>query len=227
MDPTYHDIICFDVDSTLVSCEGVDWLADQKGVGEQVRRLTQLSMDGVVLIDEVFQKKIDILAPSRKELQAVGEHYLTCLTPGAKELVSLLHQRNKELWLVTGGLHEAIVPLSRFLNISNIQSNTVFFNANGDYAGIDPKNILTRADGKATFVKNFDPTKAVAFVGDSVTDLATKPYIKTFIGFGGIVVREKVKKNCEFYVSTKNMLSLIDLLLTSEEKINLTTTTAL
>jgi len=218
MDPTYHDIICFDVDSTLVTCEGVDWLADQKGVGEQVRQFTQLSMEGVVLIDDVFQKKIDILAPSKKELEAVGQHYLTCLTPGAKELVSLLQQRNKELWLVTGGLNEAIVPLAKFLNISNIQSNTVFFNSNGDYAGIDPKNILTRADGKATFVKNIDSAKSVAFIGDSVTDLATKPFVKTFIGFGGVVIRERVKNYSDHYISTKNMLSLIDLLLTQKEQ---------
>lgn len=227
MDPKYHDIICFDVDSTLVTCEGVDWLADQKGVGDEVRELTQLSMDGTIPIDEIFEKKIDILSPSRKELSSIGDHYLTCITPGAKELISLLQKAEKELWLITGGLHEAIVPLARFLNITNIQSNTVLFNIDGDYECIDPKNILTRADGKATFVKSFDPTKAVAFVGDSVTDLATQPFVKTFIGFGGVVVREKVKKNCEFYVSTKNMLSLIDLLLTSEEKINLTTTTAL
>ena len=34
------DAVCFDVDSTVISEEGIDALADFKGVGEQVAALT-------------------------------------------------------------------------------------------------------------------------------------------------------------------------------------------
>ena len=56
-----YDIICFDVDSTLVACEGVDWLAEQKGVEKEVRFLTEQAMTGGVPMEEVLAKKIDIL----------------------------------------------------------------------------------------------------------------------------------------------------------------------
>lgn len=216
-DLRHHDIICFDVDSTLVTCEGVDWLAERKGVGREVSRLTQLSMDGTVSIDEVFEKKIDILAPTQEELRILADHYLKCLTEGAKELVDILLTLDKNLWLITGGLGDSILPLGAFLSITNIKSNTVLFDQDGNYLGVDTTNVLTKGDGKALLVKEFDRKKSVAFVGDSVTDLTTQPYVKTFVGYGGVAKREKVANKAKHYISTKSMLPLLEYLITEEE----------
>jgi len=42
------DVICFDCDSTLSRIEGIDELARRVGMGEEMSKLTDLAMNGVV-----------------------------------------------------------------------------------------------------------------------------------------------------------------------------------
>ena len=51
--------------------------------------------------------------------------------------------------------------------------------------------------------------RKIAFVGDSVTDLATQPVVTTFIGFGGVVTRKKVKEEAEFFIKAKSLEPLL------------------
>ena len=51
------------------------------------------------------------------------------------------------------------------------------------------RDVRARSHGKA------------AFVGDGVSDLEAKPAVDLFIGFGGVVVRPRVKENADLYVT--------------------------
>lgn len=208
-----YDVICFDVDSTLVTIEGVDWLAQQKGVGKQVQHLTQLAMDGEVPMQEVFGKKIDILAPSRSELEELGKYYCSQITDGAEKVVQTLTDLGIEVWLITGGLYLALLPLADKLHIpqDHIHANEVYFDEMGNYKGINKNCTLTRTDGKAQCATVIGKGRQMAFVGDSVTDLATKSVVKTFIGFGGVVTRKKVKEEAEFFIKSKSLEPLLSL----------------
>jgi len=214
-----HEIICFDVDSTLVTCEGVDWLADQKGVGEQVKNLTSMAMEGIVPMEDVFGKKIDILQPSHSEMESIGLHYCQSLSQDAEKVVRVLQNLGKEIWLITGGFAPAVILLAKKLGISekNILANTVSFNKDGSYKQVDSTNCLIRADGKSICVQEIGYGKRIAFVGDSVTDLATKPYVQTFVGYGGIALREKVREKADYFISCKSLLPLLEIILTAEE----------
>lgn len=218
-----HDIICFDVDSTLVRCEGLDWLAQQKGVGQRVKELTELSMNGTILMEEVFTKKLDILRPSKSEMEQVGEHYCQSLTEDADTVIKALQGLNKEVWLITGSFTPAIEILANRLNIpsANILTNTIFFNDDGNYLGIDGGGHLTKADGKSIHVKNIGKGKIVAFVGDSVTDLATKDFVETFIGYGGVTVRKKVKSDAHYFIQTRSLAPLLLYILSDDEIVEL------
>ncbi|MEK7605935.1 MAG: HAD-IB family phosphatase [Patescibacteria group bacterium] len=205
------DVICFDVDSTLVTCEGVDWLAKQKGVGEQVKRLTELAMTGKVPMEEVFCQKIDILKPSQKEMQALGEYYCSKLTKGALDVIKDLRKVGVEIFLVTGGFLPAILPLAAKLKIppARVHANDVYTNKNGHYKGINRECSLTTSNGKAICAKNIAQGRKIAFVGDSVTDLATQPVVTTFIGFGGVVTRKKVKEEADYFIKTESLEPLL------------------
>jgi phosphoserine phosphatase len=209
------DVICFDVDSTLVQCEGVDWLADQKGVGGEVRHLTELAMSGDLPMEEVFSKKIDILKPSKKELGILGEYYCSQLVEKAEEVVDSLMSADIDVWLVTGGLLPAILPLANTLRISqeNIHANEVYFDLTGNYLGINHNCTLVKTNGKADCVKKIGNNRRVAFVGDSVTDLATKPNVTSFIGYGGVKARQKVKDESEFFIKSQSLEPLLWLVL--------------
>lgn len=205
--------ICFDVDSTLVRCEGLDWLAEQKGVGEEVKNLTNQAMNGEVPMEAVFEEKLDIIRPSRKELQTVGEYYCSQLTDGAEEMLDILHQLNVDVWLVTGSFYDALYPLAKRLNVphNRIHANEVFYDRAEEYRGINLDCSLTKASGKAKCASVIGRGQQVAFVGDSVTDLAAKPVVKTFVGFGGVVTRQKVKDEAEFFIKSPSLLPLLAL----------------
>lgn len=205
------DVICFDVDSTLVACEGVDWLAEKKGVGQEVRQLTELAMSGNTPMEEVFRKKIDLLKPSKKELEVLGEYYCSQLVEKAEDVVTSLKSAGIDIWLVTGGLLPAVIPLANTLHISsdNIHANEVYFDSTGSYLGINPDCTLIQTQGKAACVEKIGSNRRIAFVGDSVTDLATKQHVTTFIGYGGVKVRQKVKDESEFFIKSRSLEPLL------------------
>ena len=43
--------------------------------------------------------------------------------------------------------------------------------------------------------------KNVVMIGDGVTDMQAKPPAALFIGFGGVVVREKVRDGADWFIS--------------------------
>ena len=43
--------------------------------------------------------------------------------------------------------------------------------------------------------------KTVAMVGDGATDLEARPPADLFVGYGGVVVREKVKAGADIFVT--------------------------
>jgi phosphoserine phosphatase len=51
------DALVFDLDSTLVKIEGLDWLAVHKKVDDKVVHLTKKSMDGVLDFNLAMIKK--------------------------------------------------------------------------------------------------------------------------------------------------------------------------
>ncbi|CAN5177814.1 phosphoserine phosphatase [soil metagenome] len=210
---TLYDIICFDVDSTLVECEGLDWLAEQKGVGKKVKKLTELSMNGEVPIEKVFGNKLDIIRPTLADLYKVGEYYCSQITEGAEETIDALHQLGIDIWLVSGSFTPALLPLAQRLNIdsSHIHANEVYLSTSGDYNGINLNCSLTKANGKAECAKKIGKGKRTAFIGDSVTDLATKPVVKTFIGYGGVSQRKRVKDEAEFFIKFRSIKPLLAL----------------
>ena len=62
------DAVCFDVDSTLVTIEGLDALAEYCGVGEEVRQWTKRAMGGSVTFQESFKARLDIVKATEKQV---------------------------------------------------------------------------------------------------------------------------------------------------------------
>ncbi len=214
------DVVVFDLDSTLVTFEGLDWLAEHKGKGEEVAKLTSLSMEGKIKVSEAFKKKLALIAPSYQDLVKLGRKYCESIVDGAIETIALLHQTGKEVWIVTGNFRPAVKIIATKLNIpdSRVISNIVNFDNKGTYKCFDVKNPLSKNGGKAKVVKQYIPQdKKIVFIGDAVTDLETKEVVDLFIGFGGVVKRELVKKTADVYFEDKNFLNLLPLILSKEE----------
>lgn len=196
--------IIFDVDSTLVTIEGIDYLAKQKDKKRQISQLTYQAMNGLVSMKIAMRLKLDLLKPNRKEIDKLGFAYINHLTPGAREAVANLQEAGHKLWLISGGLDPAIKLLGQYLNISpdQIFANQVFFDQSGKYCGFDESHPLANNHGKATLITTLkDKLVDPIVIGDGLTDLETKPVVHKFIGFGGVVIREIVRKQADHFIT--------------------------
>lgn len=206
-------LVLFDLDSTLVSIEGLDWLAAKKGFGEQVKLLTEKSMNGDIPFKEAFFQKANILAPSVEDMHLLSKEYCQNLVPGVKDTLNALKKYGCKVGIVTSNFRQAVLPIAKLLGIRTelIYANDIIFDPKGAYLSMDINNPLADNGGKAKIVQKIK-AESIVFVGDSVTDLDVKPFVELFIGFGGIVERPVVKQSADAYVTDKNMLSILPLL---------------
>lgn len=211
-----YRFVFFDVDSTLVTVEGIDVLA--RGNPEIVR-LTEAAMNGEIPLDAVYAKRLEIIRPTRTDVEALGQRYVESMVDGAEQTIATLRDAGVDVHLVTAGIAQAIAPLAAKLNIAPraVHAVSLDFDAQGNYLDFDRRSFLTRPGGKELVVRSIltrSKGKA-AFVGDGVSDLETKPVVDLFIGFGGVAVRERVRAEAHVFVEEPTLLSVLPYLVSS------------
>lgn len=205
---TEADCVCFDVDSTVCQNEAIDELANFVGAGAQVERLTKEAMGGSMSFRQALQKRLDIIKPSMKNLEDFNMQSKGCLlTPGIKELIDLLHKRKVHVYLVSGGFKITIYPVADTLNIDreNVFANELLHDEQGNYIGFCKDQPTSESGGKPRvmeLLRKQHGYKTIVMIGDGMTDLESCPPADGFIGFGGNVVRENVKKQSSWFVSS-------------------------
>jgi phosphoserine phosphatase len=100
--------VCFDVDSTVITEEGIDVLAASKGVGESVAELTKKAMGGTVLFQDALKDRLSIIQPSKQDINECSRRHPFKLTPKISELIHCLHARGTYVYLVSGGFRQMI-----------------------------------------------------------------------------------------------------------------------
>jgi phosphoserine phosphatase len=211
-----YRFVFFDVDSTLVTIEGIDELA---AGNPEIARLTDAAMNGEIALDEVYGRRLDIIQPTRASVEALGALYVRSLIDGAKETIATLQAAGVDVHLVTAGIAQAIAPLAATLGIAPraVHAVSLIFDEDGKYSDYDRRSFLAKAGGKELVVRSILARSKgrSAFIGDGVSDLETKPVVSLFIGFGGVQTRPRVKENAEVYVEEPTMRAVLPYLLES------------
>lgn len=198
--------VCFDVDSTVVTEEGIDVLADHCGAGEAVAEWTRKAMGGSVPFHVALSERLKLFEPSKNDIAECHQKHPLVFTPGIEELIKVLHSRNVDVYLVSGGFRQMINPIAEELDIdpSRIYANNLLFDESGTYTGFDEKELTSRAGGKAAvvdFLKQQHGYSPIIMIGDGATDMEARPPADAFIGFGGVVVREAVEQGADWFVT--------------------------
>lgn len=193
-----YAIVCFDVDSTLTTLEGIDVLAEDH---PRVAELTRRAMDGEIPIEKVYGERLEIVRPSLRDLERLGREYVRNVFPGMNELVSALRDAGSEVRMVTAGIEQAVLPLALHLGVdpSFVHAVPVKLASDGSYAGYEESAPTARAGGKRTVVRNIRVRNKgrMAFVGDGTTDLETRDVVDRFIAFTGVVERPAVVEGAD------------------------------
>jgi phosphoserine phosphatase len=209
-------LLLFDCDSTLSAIEGIDELGRLRGpeVFKAVEDMTTQAMDGSTPMESIFAKRLDMIKPTLKELESIGQKYIQQVEPTAVDTIKKLKAAGWTVIIVSGGFTQAIRPLAQYLGIERVEAVELRFNADGSYAGYVESCPTAKSKGKNVVVlKLRDEFKAyqMILVGDGASDLEVKGDVDKMIGFGRYTARPKVKAGADaFITSLDQLISLLD-----------------
>eukprot|EP01127_Copromyxa_protea_P006121 TRINITY_DN15932_c0_g1_i1.p1 TRINITY_DN15932_c0_g1~~TRINITY_DN15932_c0_g1_i1.p1 ORF type:complete len:225 (-),score=36.44 TRINITY_DN15932_c0_g1_i1:42-716(-) len=200
------DCVCFDVDSTVVTEEAINVLAEICGCGDEIAAYTHRAMNGETEFEDALRERLAIIQPTTKQLRDCSELHPLILSPYITDLFSSLRQRNVDIFLISGGFVQLIEPLLETLQVpkDHVYANVLEFTSEGAYSGFDAKQPTSRTGGKAvalnTIIEKYGH-KRIVMIGDGVTDLEAKPPAFMFIGYGGVTIREKVRLGADYFIT--------------------------
>lgn len=226
---TSFDLIFFDCDSTLSTIEGIDELAKLKGKEWRVGVLTEKAMNGDLDLAEVYGKRLQAIRPTRGQLKAIEERYWETIVPDAQAVLDALRFLGKQVFIISGGLAEPVRGFGKRLGVApeNIRAVELEYNElSGDWwRYYEPQTQhrqqyldynegpLTISSGKPRIINELAQGKhgRRLMVGDGASDLATRSVVDLFVGFGGVVAREKVRAGSDVFISSPSIAAILPL----------------
>ena len=167
-------LIAMDMDSTLITIECIDEIADFVGKKAEISAITASAMRGEIDWPESLQRRVALLAGlDESALQRVYDERLE-LSPGAENLIAAAKKNGVKLLLVSGGFTFFTERLKARLNIDYAFSNALEV-INGKLSG-NVSGPLCDADRKARHLRDTAaaltlPRERCIAIGDGANDL--------------------------------------------------------
>jgi len=167
-------LVVMDMDSTLISIECIDEIADMQGLKPQVAAITESAMRGEIDFAESLRRRVALLEGlDESALQRVYDERLK-LNPGAEIMLAKLKEHGIKTLLVSGGFVFFTDRLKQRVGLDYTHANTLEI-ANGKLTGKVVGKVFD-AQGKADWlVKIRDELKLkseqVIAMGDGANDL--------------------------------------------------------
>jgi phosphoserine phosphatase len=122
-DPVIPRVFVSDMDSTMISAECIDELADFAGIKQQIADITERAMQGELDFESALRERVALLAELSEG--AIAECLATRIQPmpGAKTLVATLKSKGCRTVLVTGGFHQFADPVAEQLGFDRVVAN--------------------------------------------------------------------------------------------------------
>lgn len=206
------EVICFDCDSTLSKIEGIDELARRVGMGEEMSRLTDAAMNGLVPLEAVYEQRLALIRPDIDSINWLAGLYIEEIVDGVKDVFTALALQNKEVHIISGGLFQAILPLAKYLGLpeNHVHAVDIYFNEDGSYQNYEQSSALSRTGGKAEICSQLIKSQgSLVMIGDGKTDMEARQAGACVIGFGGVVDRPVVHELADFYTSGPSLVSVL------------------
>lgn len=221
------DLIFFDCDSTLSTIEGIDELAKLKGKEWRVGVLTDKAMNGDLDLAEVYGKRLQAIRPTRGQMKSIADRYHETIVEDAQAVIDALHYLNKHIFIISGGLAEPVRIFGKRLGIipENIRAVELEYDAlSGDWWRYhEPQTQqrqkyldyeegpLTVTSGKPQMIQELAEKLhgRRIMIGDGASDLATQNVVDLFVGFGGVVSRDKVREQSDAFIHSTSLAPIL------------------
>ncbi|OGU52992.1 MAG: phosphoserine phosphatase SerB [Hydrogenophilales bacterium RIFOXYA1_FULL_63_33] len=167
-------LLVMDMDSTLITIECIDEIADMQGLKPQVSAITEAAMRGEIDFAESLRRRVSLLAGlDQSALQRVYDERLQ-LSPGAETLLATVRAAGIRTLLVSGGFTFFTERLQSRLGLDYTAANTLEV-ADGKLTGRVLGDIVD-AQGKADWLNrvrielDLERGQVIA-MGDGANDL--------------------------------------------------------
>jgi phosphoserine phosphatase len=163
-----------DMDSTLISIECIDEIADMVGLKPQIAAITERAMQGELDFAQSLRQRVALLKNLKESdlLRVLNERLK--LNPGAVEWIETCKQNNIKTMLVSGGFTFFAERVKSMLGLDYAVSNTLDFK-DGVLTGTVLGNIVdaqTKADELVKLRDQLGLTAAQTIaIGDGANDL--------------------------------------------------------
>jgi len=172
--PEQVSLLITDMDSTLISIECIDEIADFLGIKSDVAAITSAAMRGEIDFNTALQQRVRLLQGlDASVLERVYSERLQ-LNPGAEVLMSSLRTKGIKTALVSGGFTYFTAQLERRLELDyslanqlEIINNQLTGNVLGDIVNGSTKAVYLRQLAQ----QNNIPLSSTIAVGDGANDL--------------------------------------------------------
>ncbi|HEY0337397.1 MAG TPA: phosphoserine phosphatase SerB [Burkholderiales bacterium] len=139
-------LLVMDMDSTLITIETIDELADLVGLKKEVAAITEAAMRGEIEYDDSLRRRVAVLRGLGEDaLQRVYDERVK-LTPGADKLLAAARKRGMKTLLVSGGFTYVTDRLKERLQLDYTRSNRL--ELAGDKLTGNIVGDIVNADGK-------------------------------------------------------------------------------
>ena len=205
-------LVAMDMDSTLITIECIDEIADIRGIKPQVAAITASAMRGEIEYHESLRRRLALLEGlDETALERVYEERLR-LSPGAERMLGRMRSLGIKTLLVSSGFTYFTERLKHRLSLDYTLSNTLEIK-NGQLTGKVLGRIVDAQIKAAKLRELRDALKlsreqVIAF-GDGANDLAMMAEAGVSIAYHAKpVVREKATY-CFDYVGLDGLMNLL------------------
>lgn len=169
----------FDFDSTIVDCETLDVLsgvalrgrADREEILADVKRITELGMEGRISFPESLSRRMALIAISKGAVAEVAVRIVSRITPSFLAQSHFFRSNRDRIYVISGGFDEIIFPVVDALGIdrTHVLANAFVYDEDG-IARVDENRPLAHAEGKIRAVEEADLLRPRVIIGDGWTD---------------------------------------------------------
>lgn len=224
--PPFRHVV-FDCDSTLSAIEGIDALASRTGAAGRVEALTNAAMDGQVPLQDVYGERLQAASPTRADVLALREVYKRNAVEDAAAVIATLRELGHEVYVISGGLEEPVRQFAVWLGVPATHVRAVgvrydqlagqWWLRQADrpaerYLSYE-QGALALSDGKAGVLASLvgEEPGARLLLGDGISDLLAARAVDLFVGYGGVVGRERVRAESPVFLTARSLAPVLPL----------------
>lgn len=168
--PRRKALIIADMDSTMITCECIDELADYAGLKTEVAAVTEAAMRGELDFEAALDARVALL----KGMDAVVIDRCRAervrLTPGARTLVGTMAAHGAHSILISGGFTAFARPVAAEIGFAEVRANTLEI-ADGKLTGTVARPIVDAAAKRTALLAAGIALPATLAVGDGANDI--------------------------------------------------------